>query len=159
MNLVIFDFDGTLTRTNEIDNSCYVDAFADSHKIFGIETDWAKYENVTDSGIAAEIFTERLGPTVKEDDFATFKNCFMKKLSDFAESDMTLFSEITNAKVMLEKLKFEEDWSIALATGCFYDSAKLNSKKQRWTSEIFRSLRRTMQFQGKKSYRSQLKRP
>jgi beta-phosphoglucomutase-like phosphatase (HAD superfamily) len=60
MKLAIFDIDGTLTETNKVDNECFVKAFADSHNITGIETDWTRYKHVTDSGIALEIFNERL---------------------------------------------------------------------------------------------------
>ena len=53
------------------------------------------------------------------------KSYFIESLNDFASRDETLFAEILNAKAMLENLKLEKDWAIALATGCFYESAKL----------------------------------
>lgn len=125
MNLAIFDIDGTLTKTDGVDDLSVVKAFFDSHKIAGIDTDWANYKYVTDSGIVSEIFTERLGRAPNERDMAAFKRCFIKNLSDYAAKDKTLFAEIPDAGRMLENLKTEKDWAIALATGCFYDSAKL----------------------------------
>jgi phosphoglycolate phosphatase-like HAD superfamily hydrolase len=129
MRLAIFDVDGTLTETNEVDNKCFIKAFADSHQIFDIETDWKKYNHVTDSGISLEIFNKRLGRSPDEQDFFTFKNCFIKRLSEFAVKDETLFGEIKNAKKMLEQLKLEKGWAIALATGSYYDSARLKLEK------------------------------
>ena len=125
MKLAIFDIDGTLTKTNEIDDECFVKALADSHQIMNIETDWTKYKHVTDSGISLEIFEERLGRTPNKQDFDKFKSHFIKRLNKFAAKDKSLFAEIKNAKRMLEKLKLEKDWAIAFATGCFLDSAKL----------------------------------
>ena len=40
MKLAIFDVDGTLTRTNEVDEICFVQAFAEAHAITGVDTDW-----------------------------------------------------------------------------------------------------------------------
>lgn len=41
MNLVIFDIDGTLTKTDYVDEICFVQALSDAHSISGISTDWA----------------------------------------------------------------------------------------------------------------------
>ncbi len=129
MKLALFDIDGTLTETNEVDNECFVRAFAASHQITDIETDWTKYTHVTDSGLVSEIFNQRLGRAPNEEDFLAFKNCFIKNLNDYASKDETLFAEVLNAKTMLETLSLEKDWAIAIATGSFYDSAKLKLEK------------------------------
>ncbi|MBA3633593.1 MAG: HAD family hydrolase [Acidobacteria bacterium] len=129
MKLAIFDIDGTLTETNEVDDKCFVRAFAASHQITDIETDWTKYTHVTDSGLVSEIFNQRLGRSPNEEDFLAFKNRFIENLNEYTSKDETLFAEVSNAKAMLEKLKLEKDWTIALATGCFYDSAKLKLEK------------------------------
>jgi len=52
MNLVLFDVDGTLTLTNEVDNRCYLCALGEALGGAGFDTDWTKYPHVTDSGIA-----------------------------------------------------------------------------------------------------------
>ncbi len=129
MKLAIFDIDGTLTETNEVDDKCFVRAFAALHQITDIETDWTKYTHVTDSGLVSEIFNQRLGRAPSEVDFLTFKNCFIKNLNDYAFKEETLFAEVPSAKTMLETFSLEKDWVIALATGSFYDSAKLKLEK------------------------------
>ncbi len=129
MKLAVFDIDGTLTETNKVDDECFIRAFAASHQITNIETDWTKYTHVTDSGLVSEIFNQRLGRSPNEEDFLAFKSRFIENLNEFASKDETLFAEVSNAKAMLEKLKLEKDWVIALATGCFYDSAKLKLEK------------------------------
>lgn len=129
MKLAIFDIDGTLTETNEVDDKCFVEAFTASHQITDIETDWTKYAHVTDSGLVSEIFNQRLGRFPNKEDFLRFKSRFIENLNHYASRDETLFAEVSNAKAMLEKLKLEKDWTIALATGSFYDSAKLKLEK------------------------------
>lgn len=129
MKLAIFDIDGTLTKTDGVDDLSIVKAFFDSHQIADIDTDWTKYKYVTDSGIALEIFTKSLGREPNEKDYSVLKDCFIKNLSEFASKDKSLFAEIPNAKLMLENLKAEIDWAIALATGCYFDSAKLKLKQ------------------------------
>jgi phosphoglycolate phosphatase-like HAD superfamily hydrolase len=137
MKLAIFDIDGTLTETNEVDDKCFVRAFAESHRISDIETDWTKYKHVTDSGILSEIVEKRLKRAPVEKDFAAFKHCFVKNLKDFAGKDAKLFAEIPGAKIMLEKLRLEKDWAICLATGSFYDSAALKLGAAKMNIEDF----------------------
>lgn len=137
MKLAIFDIDGTLTETNEVDNECFVKAFAASHQITDIETDWTKYKHVTDSGLVSEILNERLDRAPNEKDFLTFKSCFIENLNEFASKDETLFKEVSGAKAMLEKLSQEKSWSIALATGCYYNSAKLKLEKAKIEAKDF----------------------
>lgn len=137
MNLAIFDVDGTLTETDEVDDLCVVKAFFDSHKIIDIDTDWTKYKYVTDSGIASEIFVEKLGRTPDKRDYADFKSCFIKNLSEHVGKDKDHFAEISDAGLMLKKLGSEKDWAIALATGCFYESAELKLKQANINIEDF----------------------
>lgn len=128
MKLAIFDIDGTLTETNEVDDKCFVEAFAASHGLIEIETDWTKYKHVTDSGIVSEVIETKLNRTANKNDFIAFKKKFIEKLTNAAEKDKSAFAEIRNTAQMLKKLQGEKRWAIALATGSFYDSAILKLK-------------------------------
>ena len=55
MNLVMFDIDGTLTATTDIDERCFIRAINEVLQVYEIDTDVAHYPHVTDEGIAAEI--------------------------------------------------------------------------------------------------------
>ncbi len=57
--LAIFDVDGTLVQSYELDSECFVAAFNDALGIADVDTDWARYDHVTDPGIAAQIIRER----------------------------------------------------------------------------------------------------
>ena len=76
MKLAIFDIDGTLTRTNEVDEICFVQAFADAHAITGFDTNWDGYRHATDSGITIQIFQDRFGRNAKPNELVNLQRCF-----------------------------------------------------------------------------------
>ena len=125
MKLAIFDIDGTLTNTNSIDNECFLKALSEAHAITEINTDWATYPHTTDSGITLHIFQEKLGRSPEENELAKFKSCFVNLLSKHCQSNSSSFAEIAGASFALNRLKRESDWAIAIATGCWCESALL----------------------------------
>jgi len=128
MKLVIFDIDGTLTKTNDVDTQCFVKAFA-LDGIKDINTNWASYGHTTDSGITLQIFQEFLGRVPKESELSRLQHRFVDLLQECYTADNTMFAEIPGASVMLRKLRSSEDWAIALGTGGWCASAcmKLDS--------------------------------
>ena len=125
MKLAIFDIDGTLTNTNSVDDECFVKALAESHDITEIDTDWATYPHTTDSGITRHIFQQKLGRNPEETELGKFKSCFVKMLGKQYKSNSSSFVEIAGASIALNRLKRESDWAVAIATGCWRESALL----------------------------------
>jgi beta-phosphoglucomutase-like phosphatase (HAD superfamily) len=128
MKLAIFDIDGTLTKTNDVDMQCFVKAFA-LDGIKDINTNWASYGHTTDSGITLQIFQEFLGRVPEESKLSRLQHRFVNLLQQCYTADNQMFAEIPGATVMLRKLREAEDWPIAFATGGWYASAcmKLDS--------------------------------
>ena len=137
MNLAIFDIDGILTETNAVDEICFVQAFADAHAITEINTNWTEYEYVTDSGIMFQIFDERFGRPPDEDELMNFKSCLVNLLEAQREKNSSLFVEISGASRTLTGLNRETEWAVALATGCWRDSADLKLKAAGIPTEHF----------------------
>ena len=54
MNLMMFDVDGTLVRSNEYDGECYVNAVSTTLGISVIDTVWENYEHVSNSGVSVD---------------------------------------------------------------------------------------------------------
>ena len=125
MNLVIFDIDGTLTNTSSIDASCFVRAFAISFGVSGIDTDWQKYPHPTDSGIALQVFHDKLGRTPSPDDLLKLQQCFVRLLTKHCMEDSARFDAIRGAADSLRRLRKEANWRVAIASGCWRESAKL----------------------------------
>ena len=125
MKLAIFDIDGTLSNTNSVDNECFVKALAEAHAITEIDTDWAAYPHTTDSGITLHIFQEKFGRNPEEAELGKFKCCFVKMLSEQYQFDSSSFAESVGASIALNRLRRESDWAVAIATGCWRESALL----------------------------------
>jgi beta-phosphoglucomutase-like phosphatase (HAD superfamily) len=51
MHLVMFDIDGTLTLSNDLDDTAFLNALDEVFNIREFSTDWATYPHVTDAGI------------------------------------------------------------------------------------------------------------
>ena len=128
MNLAIFDIDGTLTKTDHIDDICFVQALADAYAITGVSTDWAGYSHTTDSGIIIDIFRERFNRAPEEAELLKFKSYFLRLLENHRVKDSSLFAEIVGAASMLKRLNQEPEWKIAIASGGWRDSATLKLK-------------------------------
>jgi beta-phosphoglucomutase-like phosphatase (HAD superfamily) len=122
MPLALFDIDGTLTASNDIDSVCFADAFRD---VFGIEidTNWDAYEHTTDRGIASEALI-RAGRAVDESALTLHRTRFVQLL----DQRMTSLDEIPGARAFLAEL-LARDWRIALCTGAWSASARLKLKR------------------------------
>jgi phosphoglycolate phosphatase-like HAD superfamily hydrolase len=81
---VLFDIDGTLTATNEIDRDCFLEAFRLEFGIAEIDTDWLSYEQTTDRGITAEIF-RRASRSEDEEALARHRRRFVDLLRTCAQ--------------------------------------------------------------------------
>jgi phosphoglycolate phosphatase-like HAD superfamily hydrolase len=66
MMLVIFDIDGTLTRTYDLDGAPYARAFVETFGQPLPSREWTTYRHVTDRGIA-EVALARLGQALRPD--------------------------------------------------------------------------------------------
>jgi beta-phosphoglucomutase-like phosphatase (HAD superfamily) len=118
MNIALFDIDGTLTASNEIDSDCRADAFRD---VFGFELNrnWDDYEHTTDRGIAVQALREH-GHEATEHDLSLDRSRCVQLLTE----RMTKLEEIPGAGAFLAQL-LARDWHIALCTGAWGDSARL----------------------------------
>ena len=128
MKLAIFDIDGTLTNTNSVDNECFVKALAEACEITEIDTDWAAYPHTTDSGITQHVFQEKFGRSPEETEVGKFKSCFVEMLSEQYQSNSSSFAEVPGASMTLNRLQQNSDWAVAIATGCWRESALLKLK-------------------------------
>ncbi len=121
--LVIFDVDGTLVWSYELEGDCFVAAFDDALGITGIDRDWARYDHVTDPGIAAQIIRERKGREPRADELARLLAAFRVRLAEAAGRDGA-FAAIQGAAGLLAALRARPDWALALATGGWRAAAR-----------------------------------
>jgi hypothetical protein len=105
MTLVVFDLDGTLTRTFAADGDCYLQAFDESLGIKDVNDTWSEYEHVTDLGVMQEIFQSRFGRAPDPAEIEAFVDCFVGLLRGRYESAANAFGEIPGAKAFLARLR------------------------------------------------------
>ena len=124
MILLIFDIDGTLTNTTEIDNLCFAETYRQLHNVDWNNFDWDDVEHVSDSGLVISYFkhTHKRQATPRE--IRALQSKFMDLLEDAYQNRPNQFQEITGASALLQRLKGHADYQLAFATGCWEVSAR-----------------------------------
>ena len=124
MNLVIFDIDGTITKTNPVDQECFR---LTSESIFKqeIETiDFHEFRNITDSAVVFELYQKYEGRNPSRDEYFEFRKLFKKNLKDLFRSNTEGFEAVDGIQTLLHELAEHDKWSFIIATGCWKFSAK-----------------------------------
>jgi phosphoglycolate phosphatase-like HAD superfamily hydrolase len=124
MNLIVFDLDGTLTATNEVDTNCFEQALGDVLGIDDVNTNWEQYEHASDLGCVQEAFFRKFKRPITAEATARFVTYFLELLKDHRAEHAVSFAEIPGAAAAIQRLKTDSKWAIALATGCWEPSAR-----------------------------------
>jgi phosphoglycolate phosphatase-like HAD superfamily hydrolase len=135
MQLAIFDVDGTLTQSNELDNHCFSRAFAEEFAIHTKSEHWHDCPHITDSGLTHHILTRHFGRAPLPDETVRVQRRFMQLLSAAVTEAPHAMPPIPGACAVLDQLGQEADWVVAIATGCWQASAhfKLNHAQINFT--------------------------
>jgi phosphoglycolate phosphatase-like HAD superfamily hydrolase len=129
MKLVIFDVDGTLTDTNEVDGACFRLAFQQEFGLRKISCDWESYNYTTDQGIATEVLTSFLNRNPLDSELSRARTRFIQNLRDAYCLNPQDFQEVRGAGSILRLLREETDWKVAIATGCWAESARFKLQR------------------------------
>ena len=122
MRLVIFDVDGTLIDT-AIDTRCFLRAFAEVCGFVDVDSDWSRYQNATDVGVFCEVFESHRGRAPSSNEMAIFRE-HLVELFRLAAREFA-FPAIPGAPELLALLDRGSDYQVAIATGCWRDSARI----------------------------------
>jgi phosphoglycolate phosphatase-like HAD superfamily hydrolase len=120
--LVVFDLDGTLLDTGEVDSDCYAAACRDELGIDFSAIDWTTFEHMTDSAIAEQLL--RTQERAEPDRLDRFRCTFFDLLIRAASSDPRSFQAVAGAESLLERLT-PRGWRVAIATGSWKRSADI----------------------------------
>lgn len=121
MNLVVFDLDGTLTDTTQVDEHAIVGALQDVLGVTGLSTDWGTYVHSTDAGIVHEVIAAHRGG-VSDDDLEEVQARFFEIMENFYTSSPELFRPLPGAADVLQRLA-RVGVATAIATGSWRESA------------------------------------
>lgn len=122
MQLVMFDIDGTLAESNDLDDQSYLRALYEVFDFSEVSADWTSYSHVTDACIFREVFQHKLGrvPTLAE--VEAFQKCFLKFLAE-STAAMGGIKPVPGALKMLSWLLESSNYAVAYAGGAWTSSA------------------------------------
>jgi len=123
VNLAIFDVDGTLTATSDVDSECFVQAIGEVLGIRQLDTDWSHYHHSTDPGIIHQICREQFGAAPDDATLCAVRDQFIELLRDRMQIAPERYEEVPGAASALYRLRNERDWAIAIASGAWRGSA------------------------------------
>lgn len=117
----MFDIDGTLLQSYDVDSECFVSAVKE---VAGIEisSDWSNYAHVTDAGILDEILESNEVPD-RQIIYNEVKSVFIQKIQE--RINIKPVQEVIGASSFLKFLNTMDDVVVSLATGGWYESAIL----------------------------------
>jgi len=122
--LAIFDVDGTLTDTYEVDDDCYRTTIAEALGVEGSALDWSGAAHVTDSEIFRFLSAAHRRSEPSADEMSRARSRFVDRLRAELEQAPARFTAIRGASTMLGQIA-EHGWSVAVATGGWGPSARL----------------------------------
>jgi phosphoglycolate phosphatase-like HAD superfamily hydrolase len=123
MRLVIFDIDGTLADTYQVDGDCYVLALEMEFGIALADQDWDQFETVTDAGIFREVFRKKFGRSPGPDEVKAFIYRFLALLDRSCQESPDRFQQIRGASALWQRLGTIDGLAIGVATGGWRTSA------------------------------------
>lgn len=118
--LAIFDIDGTLCDTQEVEGRCYALAIERVTGLSLATLDWTTYEEPTSSAIVRDLLRGDVAAVDKE---ARIKREFYRLLQEERPNFPRDFAPVTGAAEFIEHLLWENTCAVALATGCFDTTA------------------------------------
>lgn len=131
MNLVVFDIDGTLIRSVELDDTCFVRAFADVLGIEGLAADWTRYEHPTDSGLAREIIRRHCAREPSDEEIDLVRERYCQLLRRAGSRSPGAIRAVEGADRLLDLLRRDAEWRAAIASGSWRVTARIKLQAAR----------------------------
>lgn len=127
MNLLVFDIDGTLTRTDFVDHQIFLEAFREkiSPDIRSIEE--LKLKNNTDNGDTYELYQIFHGRNPDKEELNGIIQLVVDKFRNLSVVHPEYFAATDGAPELIKYFMNEEKetWNLGMATGCWLESALL----------------------------------
>ncbi len=120
-SLVIFDIDGTVCDTQDVEGRCYAQAFKE---VFGVSLDtldWAAFDEPTSSGIVRSVIGSSAEIESKE---VVFRDRFVDLLRAEKPKFPGDFSPIAGAVELISQLSADSAVTVAFATGGYDTEAE-----------------------------------
>ncbi len=123
MQYIIFDIDGTLADTKEVEDKCFMRAFETTFGISIWDQKWETLTHVTDWGITKEIIERNFGRKPRTDEYERMIANFVANLHEEKAIDASQFNEVAGARDFFCQLQAIEGFQLGIATGSWSKSA------------------------------------
>lgn len=118
----MFDVDGTLTQTHELDEAWYRVAIRDTLGVEGFSTDWSSYRHSTDRSIVREIGERHRGREASQEEGDHVLDAYAAMVE--AAGRLGHILPVDGARTIFESL-VHAGWVVAIATGGWARTARL----------------------------------
>lgn len=123
MTAIVFDIDGTLLRSNHVDDEAFVLAMDEVLGITGINRDWTAYGDSTDPGLTAAICLHHLKRPVERGEEQAIKLAYERHLRELLMKSPGAITPTVGAIELLRRLSATK--RVAIATGSWSHLARL----------------------------------
>jgi phosphoglycolate phosphatase-like HAD superfamily hydrolase len=123
MNLVMFDIDGTLTKSYEYDQEIFARAISDVTGVEFSDTEWHSYAYITSSGVTPEAICRATGRTATNSQVKEVELRVLTYLEQRLHNSPSDFMEVPGASMFIKRLRNLDNTAIAIATGCWHSEA------------------------------------
>lgn len=124
VTLVMFDIDGTLTESSDLDSATFIDALREVFGFRDVSDDWGSYPHATDAGILAELCRVRESRPPTESEARRMQDRYVELLAERIAAAGGL-RRIPGTAEILARLDASPDHAVALASGAWRASARL----------------------------------
>ena len=121
----MFDIDGTICDTQEVEGRCYAQAIESVLGVSLSTLDWRTYEEPTSSAIVRDLLAGDLESVRKEEEI---EREFVRLLEQERPRFPGDFTPLPGAVEFIFRLKDEANCPVAIATGCYQASARFKLK-------------------------------
>ena len=136
MHLVVFDVDGTLTDTNEVDAECFWRAAREVLRLPSDHPRWIEeVKNYTDLGIASQHCEAAFARAITAFEIDLIRNRRVTLLEAAVLMENECIRPTRGAASALSALRAEPGFAVAIATGCFLASAEFKLRTARLFDE------------------------
>lgn len=123
MHAVVFDIDGTLVQSTDVDNRLYTEAIQSVLGELRFRSNLHEYRSVTDSGILLQVMEEN-SIAAEPDLIRRIQHRFLSSFEAYFAANGP-FEEIPGARRFVRRLRASEDHVVAFATGGWERTARL----------------------------------
>jgi phosphoglycolate phosphatase-like HAD superfamily hydrolase len=125
MHLVVFDVDGTLIDSSQVDGECMWQATREVLRLPNDHSPWIDdLRHVTDLCIVSQHCEKRFGRPITRSEVDLVRNKFVQLLRDALSVRESSICKIAGASEALSRVGAARGFAIAIATGCFVASAE-----------------------------------